>query len=215
MKDLVSIVIPCFNAEKWIKETIDSCLNQSYSNIEIIIIDDGSVDSSLEIIKSYRNKVIWESGSNRGANYARNRGFALSKGKYIQYLDADDYLLSEKIERQIICFKKTGADVVYSDYQRIKYLFNGTTSNDLRICGQQEDFLEFILLCKQWLQTANPLFTRNIVSNSGGWDETMKAAQDVDFHRAIAISGAKFVYLPGFIQYIDFTKVLIESQLTE
>ena len=101
MSKLVSIIIPCYNAEKWLTEAIDSCLNQTYSNIEVIVVDDGSTDGSLDIIKSYGNKIIWETGKNKGGNHARNRGFVLSKGAYIQFLDADDYILPEKIARQV------------------------------------------------------------------------------------------------------------------
>lgn len=197
MKKLVSIIIPCFNSERWLKESIESCLNQTYAPVEVIVIDDGSTDASLEIIKRYGDKIRWETGPNRGANYARNRGFALSKGDYIQYLDADDLLLPEKIAHQLNYLEETGADVVCSDYQRIKYLPDGTQVTVTRICGPQDDFLEFLLLCKRWMQTANPLFKRAVIEASGGWDETLKAAQDVDLHRAIAINGAKFVYLPG------------------
>ena len=71
----------------------------------------------MEIIKSYGDKVIWETGPNCGGNHARNRGFALSKGEYIQYLDADDYLKPEKIERQVNFLKETSADIVYGDWQ--------------------------------------------------------------------------------------------------
>ncbi|MEO0935820.1 MAG: glycosyltransferase, partial [Cyanobacteria bacterium J06641_2] len=60
MQKLVSVIIPCFNAESWIAETIDSCLRQTYPHIEVIVIDDCSTDNSVEIIKSYGDKIIWE-----------------------------------------------------------------------------------------------------------------------------------------------------------
>jgi len=66
MPKLVSIIIPCFNAEKWLREAIDSCLQQTYPHIEIIVIDDGSTDNSLEIIKSYGDKLIWKSLLHQG-----------------------------------------------------------------------------------------------------------------------------------------------------
>ena len=76
---LVSVIIPCFNAEQFLSEAIDSILAQTYPRIEIIVIDDGSTDSSLEIIKSYDNRLIWQTGANKGGNHARNLGFTLAK----------------------------------------------------------------------------------------------------------------------------------------
>lgn len=198
MKKLVSIIIPCYNAEKWLREAIDNCLNQTYSPIEIIVIDDGSTDNSLEIIKSYGEKLIWETGQNRGGNYARNRGFALSQGNYIQYLDADDYLLPEKIEKQVRCLKETGSDVIYGDWRYQKHLPDGTFFLDeIQVCGPKEDFLEALLSDRGWIAPMALLFTRDIVESSGGWDEELKAGQDRDFFISVALTGAKFVYQPG------------------
>ena len=127
---LVSIVIPCFNTEPWLNEAIDSCLSQSYPSIEIIVIDDGSTDGSLDIIKSYSDRIIWETGPNQGGNHARNRGFALSKGDYVQFLDADDYLLPQKLEKQVQFLKTTGADVVYGDWRHQYHLKDGEVTLD-------------------------------------------------------------------------------------
>ncbi|MDJ0534564.1 MAG: glycosyltransferase [Xenococcaceae cyanobacterium MO_207.B15] len=213
MEKLVSIIIPCFNKEKWLKEAIDSCLNQTYPHIEVIVIDDGSTDNSLEIIKSYGTKIIWETGENRGANYARNRGFVLSSGSYIQYLDADDYLLPEKIERQVNFLEETGADVVYSDEKHIRYLPDGKSLiTDIKFDGLPEDTLELFLFCKVYIQTANPLFKREIVANSSGWDETLKAAQDIDFFRSVAMDGARFIYQPGC--YLVYRRYESDDRIT-
>ncbi|HEX4350906.1 MAG TPA: glycosyltransferase, partial [Verrucomicrobiae bacterium] len=80
MSPLVSIIIPCYNAERWVKQSIQSALDQNYSPVEIIVIDDGSTDQSLEVIKSFGDKITWETGPNLGANHARNRGLDLAKG---------------------------------------------------------------------------------------------------------------------------------------
>lgn len=182
MNKLVSVIIPCYNKSEWIKEAIDSCLNQTYSHIEIIIIDDGSTDNSLEIIKSYGDRVIWETGQNRGGNHARNRGFALSSGQYIQYLDADDYLLPEKIEKQVRCLEKTNANLVYGNVICKYYSTDGTSySSELQTCGPHDDMLEFLLSFEYFIQTASPLIERQAIANSEGWDENLQAAQDIDF----------------------------------
>jgi len=198
MLKLVSVIIPCYNAQKWLAEAIDSCLQQTYSRIEIIVVDDGSTDDSLEIIKSYGDQVIWESGQNRGGNFARNRGLALSKGDYVQYLDADDYLLPEKIEKQVRCLEETGADIVYSDWRHKRHLTNGTSVlESIKVCGPKKDFLESLLADEGWVAPVALLFTRAVIDKSEQWDEDLTAGQDRDFLMSAAINGAKFVYQPG------------------
>ena len=86
----VSILIPCYNAEKWIAQCIESALNQTYANKEVIVVDDGSTDGSLDIIKNFGDKIRWETSPNRGGNAARNRLLELSSGEWLQSLDADD-----------------------------------------------------------------------------------------------------------------------------
>ncbi|MBB5395347.1 glycosyltransferase family A protein [Mucilaginibacter sp. AK015] len=99
---LVSIIIPVYNAERHIAETIQSALNQSWQNIEVIIVDDGSTDSSVGIAKTFtdtRIKIYQQ--ANKGASAARNFGLKQAGGKYIQFLDADDLLSSDKIAAQV------------------------------------------------------------------------------------------------------------------
>jgi glycosyltransferase involved in cell wall biosynthesis len=197
MQPLVSVIIPCFNTERWIAAAIDSCLQQTYPNLEIIVVDDGSTDNSLEIIKSYGKKVIWQSVNHRGGNYARNKGLALSKGKYIQYLDADDYILPNKIERQVSFLEETGADVVYCDWRFRHHLLDGSDFfGEIERPGKQADIIES-LLADWWTAVASLLYRRTAVESSGGWDENLKAAQDRDFFLSVVLQGAKVVYQPG------------------
>lgn len=79
----VSIVIPCYNAEAYIAESIDSALGQTYPNCEVIVIDDGSTDGSLEVIKSFGNRIRWRYGPNEGGCAARNRGVKVSRGGWL------------------------------------------------------------------------------------------------------------------------------------
>src|SRR5262245_26284876 len=101
MKPLVSIPIPCFNAGRWIAECIQSALDQTYPHKEVIVVDDGSSDNSLEIIRGFGNRIRFETGPNRGGNVTRNRLVQLSQGEWLSFLDADDFLLQRKIEKQI------------------------------------------------------------------------------------------------------------------
>ncbi|TVP59427.1 MAG: glycosyltransferase [Nodularia sp. (in: Bacteria)] len=190
-------MIPCFNADKWLREAIDSCLQQTYPNIEIIVIDDGSTDNTLEILRSYKDKIIWQPLPHKGGNHARNRGFDLSRGEYIQYLDADDYILPEKIERQVEFLEETGADVVYGDWRHQRHFSNGSSSLEkIEIPEIQTDVLAS-LLANWWVALAALLYKRTAVENSGGWDETLTAAQDRDFFISVVMNKATVVYQPG------------------
>lgn len=100
---LVSVIMPVYNSEKYLKEAIDSVLSQSYSNIELVIVNDGSKDSSKQIIKSYNDSRIQyvENESNGGIVYSRNKGLSHSKGEFVATLDSDDIALRERISMQV------------------------------------------------------------------------------------------------------------------
>jgi glycosyltransferase involved in cell wall biosynthesis len=198
---LVSIIIPCFNASRWLSEAIDSCLEQIYSNIEIIIIDDGSTDNSWEIIKSYsdkyKNKIKCRSIPHSGGNHARNLAISLSNGEYIQFLDADDYILPEKIEHQVRFLETTDAEVVYGDWRYQYHRDDGIIQlGKIEISGIQTDILES-LLATWWVAVAAILYKRSSVENSDGWDENLPAVQDRDFFLSVVINGAKVKYQYG------------------
>jgi glycosyltransferase involved in cell wall biosynthesis len=194
---LVSIIIPCYNAEQWLSEAIESCLQQTYPHIEVIVINDGSTDKSLEIIKSYAGKIIVENLPNQGGNHARNRGFALSRGEYIQYLDADDYILPEKIERQVEFLESTGADVVYGDWRHQRHLPDGTfLLEKIEVAEAQTDILAS-LLSNWWVALSALLYKRSAVAKTSGWDEALTAAQDRDFFISVVMNQAQVVYQPG------------------
>src|SRR5271166_4603387 len=88
----VSIIIPCYNREKFIREAIDSALSQHYENAEVIVVNDGSTDNSWDIIESYGNKLNAISIDNRGVSAARNVGISAARGEYVTFLDSDDRL---------------------------------------------------------------------------------------------------------------------------
>jgi len=101
-KPLVSILVPAYNAQEWIAETLQSAVAQTWPRKEIIIVDDGSSDQTMTIAKQFESddvRVVRQ--ENQGAAAARNHAFSLSQGEYIQWLDADDLLAPDKIEKQI------------------------------------------------------------------------------------------------------------------
>lgn len=118
MNKKVSVIIPVYNKEKYIYKCIDSVINQSYKNLEIIIIDDCSSDNSLNIICNFMDKRIKviKLENNMGVSYSRNIGIKNSSGDYICFLDADDYWNRSKIEKQIRFINKKNCSFIYSDY---------------------------------------------------------------------------------------------------
>lgn len=136
MNNLVSVIIPAYNAEKFISEALDSVFAQTYRPIEVIVIDDGSTDRTAEIVKDYSivkiNKTIktditkielrYLYQENGGPSKARNTGIKAAKGEYIAFLDADDLWMSDKIEKQIQLFKKDPKiDVIFTDVKIVRF----------------------------------------------------------------------------------------------
>ena len=194
---LVSVIIPCYNCKRWVREAVESALKQTYPNIEIIVIDDGSTDGSLEVLRAFGPRIKLETGPNRGGNSARNRGFVLSTGEYIQFLDADDYLEPDKIARQVEFLEETKADVVYGDWRYRIHLHDSSLSYlaKIEISGSSRILL---LLCCLVGGSRRPL----CYIGGRGWsrrrvDETLRAAQDRDFFTSVALSGVNIQYQPG------------------
>ncbi len=114
MKSLVSIIVPVYNLEGYLDNCLKSLVNQTYRNIEILCIDDGSTDASSEIITSYAEKdkrIIYVKKENSGVSSARNMGLDLFKGDYVTFVDGDDYLHPQAVEILVDCTDKTGCDI--------------------------------------------------------------------------------------------------------
>ncbi len=198
IQPLVSVVIPCYNAERWVSHAILSCLEQTYRPIEIIVIDDGSTDRSLDIIKSYDRVITWKTGPNRGGNVARNRGLALAQGTYVQFLDADDRLLPDKIALQVAVLEATGADGVWCDKIFRDYRVTQRVPDVLVRTPPPPVQLSHALLAGFVIQTSTLLFRTATVRHVGGWDEELRRAQELDLEIRLALAGADLRYQPGF-----------------
>lgn len=115
MKPKISIIIPIYNAEKYLKKCLDSIINQSYQNIEILCINDGSIDNSLSILKEYQKKdrrIILEDIPNGGVSKARNIAIKKATGNYIMFIDSDDYIEPNMVEKMLQITQKNKVDVV-------------------------------------------------------------------------------------------------------
>lgn len=195
-RPLVSVLIPCYNAEKWVGAAIQSALDQTYSAIEVLVMDDGSTDGSLSAIKSYGSRIRWRTGPNRGANFARNRLLEMARGEYIQFFDADDWLFPDKIKSQmeVMLSKEHHADVVFSDFE----IWNESGSKrlrEVRYNWYDQDHLPILVL--RGIITDAPLHRRECLMRIGGFREDLPCSQEYEMHIRLALSGAKFRYLPG------------------
>jgi glycosyltransferase involved in cell wall biosynthesis len=197
MLPLVSVVVPCHNSEAFLMEAIASALNQTYPHLEIVIIDDGSTDRSIEIVRAFGDRVRWSTGSNQGAAEARNQGIALAKGTYIKFLDADDILLPDCIERQMIHTSKMAVErraIVYGDAMRVDRQANPLPSYPLPSRPPSADPIAHILAhCPL---TSCPLHQKAYLQAIGGFDPTLTRGQEHDLHLRLVLSGVEFVYCP-------------------
>lgn len=176
MSPKVSVIIPVYNGEKYIREAIDSVLNQTFEDFEIIVIDDGSTDSTPMILKDYGNKIRWKSQKNRGQASALNTGMKMAKGEYIAYLDADDICLPERLEIQVKYLDEhPDVGLVYADFYQID-----ENNNILRTIKSQP-FDDFLLL-QQWsfIARSTVMHRRACFDEVGVFDESITGKDDWD-----------------------------------
>lgn len=195
---LVSVVIPAYNAEKWVSETIVSVLKQTYQDLEIVLVDDGSTDCTVAVAEKalqgcpFPCRILRQ--RNAGAAGARNRGWRSARGSWIQFLDADDLLDPQKIELQVAQTMCDGSiDVVYSDWQKLIWSNNAWKADDLRTPHIRYDALADILSDRNFLQLGSLLFRSSTLDAVGGFDASHEPIEDVGLCVKIAISGGVFV----------------------
>jgi glycosyltransferase involved in cell wall biosynthesis len=196
---LVSVIIPCHNGERFLAETLESAFTQTYPHTEIIVVDDGSTDRSVELIEAYGDRVKAEFGSHRGGSAARNRGTALARGEFIQYLDADDLLMPNAIEQRVAALMETGGEVAYSDWETLVEVKPGQFEMGERVVRRIENFHaspEMAILVGFWVPLAGLIYRRSIVEKVGGWKEWLPVMQDGRFFQDAVLAGARFAYVP-------------------
>src|SRR5437588_3330786 len=193
MSPLVSILIPVYNAERWIAQAIESALAQTWREKEVIIVDDGSTDRSLDIIRRFDARIRWETGPNRGGNAARNRLLELARGEWLQYLDADDWLRPEKITHQVEFLSRHPAcDVVCSPT-----LDQKTENGDLVPVNADTPFpVDPWILLAHWRlpQTGGPLWRRAALDRVGGWREGQPCCQEHELYFRLLEAGCRFEF---------------------
>lgn len=187
---LVSIIIPCYNAEPYVGEAIQTALDQTYSPAEVVVIDDGSTDGSQAVIKSFGDAVRWETGPNRGGCAARNRGVTLARGELIQFLDADDLLDSHKLERQVPLALSVSPQIVYCGWRLASVNGKLPKQSKKHLPKLRADPVIFTLL--NGLLTSTSLYPLDLLHQVGGFREGLSCAQDYDLNLRLACAGARF-----------------------
>jgi glycosyltransferase involved in cell wall biosynthesis len=200
VKPLVSILIPAFNAQEWIGETIQSAIGQTWELKEVVVVDDGSADETLEIARRFESESVRVvTQENQGAAAARNKAFALSRGDYIQWLDADDLLAPDKIEKQMAALAKHGSKHTLASSAWGRFLHR----------SDRAKFVPTALWCDllpaEWLlrkmeqnlymQTATWLVSRELTEAAGPWDTMLLSDDDQEYFCRVLLAsdGVRFV----------------------
>jgi glycosyltransferase involved in cell wall biosynthesis len=196
------VVIPCWNGEEWIEDTIQSVLDQGYHNLEIIVVYDGSTDRSLDIIKSFEGKIGWEAGANSGACRARNRGLALSKSDYVVFLDADDRLnpgFFSGARKALVVghFDMIVAPLVVAAYGKLAlhdHFFDAQSLQDWVV-----RFLE-----RSTPQTGQVIWRSDFVRRIKGWNEAVLKKQDVELGLRAITHAPRIIYLRDVFAFYNW-----------
>jgi glycosyltransferase involved in cell wall biosynthesis len=196
----VSVIIPSFNRAKIVPKAIDSVLQQTYKDYEIIVIDDGSTDNTKTVLRPYGNKIIYRYQDNGGISSARNRGIEIAGGTYIALLDSDDYWLEEKLERQMACFKENAS-----------YGMVATRCSSFSIDGNfdvlepqgkirkknrpgKSGWIYQDLFYRNFIRTSSVVIRQDCFGKVGLFDESLYQGEDVDMWMRMAKA-----YQVGFI----------------
>jgi glycosyltransferase involved in cell wall biosynthesis len=221
---MISVVIPYYNAARWISRTLDSCLAQKEFIREIILIDDFSSDSGREIILAYQKEhpdlIIFHQNKVKGGNNARNYGAELATGDFIQWLDADDQILPGKCSSQLAVFEKDrGIDIVYSDWQLDTYDPDGNLI--LTEHKRHRPYPDFLLelLIDNWSPPHNYLIKVDFVRRLGkinAWNPETQSGQDREYFTLAGLMGAKSAYVSGnYCVYNRWNKASVSATKSE
>ncbi|MFL1453594.1 glycosyltransferase family 2 protein [Marinobacter sp. GN3S48] len=194
-KPLVTVIVPAYNASDFIAETLESILNQTYDNLQVIVVDDGSTDDTARIVQSYSPRVNYIHQANSGGCAApRNRGLKHAQGEFVTFFDADDIMLPDKLTRQVDALTQhPNAVMCITNYCN----FTGTerSTDHMSTCPTMVPYLDryknsdftlgseecrSILISENFTIASAPLFKTKIIKRLGGFDQSLKSCED--FH---------------------------------
>lgn len=201
---LVSVVIPTYNRAHFVREAIESCLNQTYAHVEVIVVDDGSTDSTMDVLAEFSKRFPAErfryaSQANRGAAAARNTGLAVARGAYVKFLDDDDTIDADAIEHYVRALDGTGADLCigarrYMSPEGRKWSVNYRPPEGL-IDLPLRRYFDLELRPQQGIWC----FRKKLFDDGFLWNEGLAAREDTDLIGRMLVQGASVVGAPGAI----------------
>jgi glycosyltransferase involved in cell wall biosynthesis len=230
MKPLVSILIPAFDAEQWLAETLRSAVAQTWENKEIIVVDDGSKDGTLALARSFESSIVKVfTHVNQGAAATRNKAYSLCHGDYIQWLDADDLLAPEKIARQMEAVRdmpspRTLLSGGWGSFMHRSYHARFVPSG-LWCDLSKAEWLLRKMEQNAYMQTASWLMSRELAEAAGPWDTRLLGDDDGEYFCRVLLAsdGVRFVdgahvYYrqvgPGSLSYIGASDRKRDAQWT-
>lgn len=198
---LVSVVIPCYNSAEYVSEAIESALSQEYEPKEIIVVDDGSTDRSLEEIRRYSEDVqIIQNEENRGEAHTTNRAIENASGKFVKILHADDRLCAEVISEQVRQIEKVGENsIVFGDAKFVEDDEAFHHRDEYRPKREEETWAHFLLTNNP--HPSSPLHRKSLLEANEGFDPSVPMP-DYDFHLRLALNGVRFRHVPGDVSVI-------------
>ncbi len=212
MQPLVSILIPCYNAEKWLTATLQSALAQTWPHQEIIVVDDGSTDQSLAIAQSFASKTVQViSQLNRGASAARNRALQVAQGDLLQYLDADDLLSPTKIEAQVRLLQAQPPECLalcstihFQDGQEPD---TGIFHDGLPFYADSDQPLDWLIRLLggdgegAMVHPAAWLTPRTVAARAGDWNETLTVDDDGEYFARVILASQGIRRVGSVVSY--------------
>ena len=190
----VSIIIPTFNQAEYVTQAIECVLAQTYSDTEVIVVDDGSTDDTPAVLSKYLNRIKYIRQNNKGISAARNIGIDAAQGKYLLFLDGDDLIPPEKIGLQLVCFDadpKLG--IVYSGWEFVAE--DGVLALGSLRPHKEGNVLKELLCRSLVIAVGSPIIQRVCFDRVGGFDESLHFGEDTDMWIRIALAGFRFGYV--------------------
>jgi GT2 family glycosyltransferase len=202
MKPLVSILIPAYNAERWLADTLRSAIAQTWERKEIVVVNDGSKDRTEELARSFESGgVTVHTQRNQGAAAARNRAFSLCKGDYIQWLDADDLLDAEKISKQMQLAEEAQSKQVLISGEWARFIYRSSRARFVP-SGLWSDLAPAEWLMRKmeqnvYMQTATWLVSRELTEAAGPWDTRLLGDDDGEYFCRVLLASEGVRFAPG------------------
>ena len=202
LANLVSTIIPVYNRPVMVREAVESVLTQTYRPIEVIVADDGSTDETPQVGRALERecpgvvRYMWN--PNRGAGPARESGRQLARGEFIQYLDSDDRLLSNKFATQVKALRDSPSCGAAYGFIRLCPENEPPLAAPFKLSGETRDYLFPRLLIDRWWNTSCPLFRRSVCDAVGPWSE-LRYSQDWEYDARVGSLKTRLVHTKAFV----------------